>query len=148
MNVRPASTEDIPDMHRVRMSVVENALSDPASVQPEHYRTMLLERGRGWVAEVDGRIVGFAVADLSRSNVWALFVEPAHEGRGLGRTLHSAMLDWMFQSGTELVWLSTTPGTRADRFYRAAQWVCTGAHGPDEVRFELSRAAWESQRRD
>lgn len=69
MVIRLATEHDIDAMHRVRTSVRENRLSDPARVQPQHYRAMLGERGRGWVAEMGGRIVGFAVADRSRANV-------------------------------------------------------------------------------
>ena len=73
---------------------------DPASVTAEDYRRKLTEDGRGWVYELDGRIVGFAVADLTRSNIWALFVDPHYERRGIGRSLHDAMLEWLFASGT------------------------------------------------
>lgn len=129
-------------MHRVRLSVRENRLSDPARVQPHHYRSMLNEHGRGWVAEVEGRIAGFAIADLSRSNVWALFVDPAFEGAGIGRRLHDAMLDGMFAAGAEQVWLSTDPGTRAERFYRSAGWRLAGREENGELRFERSREGW------
>ena len=88
MQIRLATEADIPEMHRIRMSVCENRLADPSLIQPSDYRAMLAEHGRGWVAETGGRIVGFAVADLSRRNVWALFVDPAFEGRGAGRRLH------------------------------------------------------------
>ena len=89
-------------------------------MQPHHYRPLLGGEGRGWVAELDGGIAGFAVADLARGNVWALFVDPDFEGRGVGRRLHDAMMEWCFASGAERVWLSTDPGTRAEAFYRAA----------------------------
>jgi hypothetical protein len=31
-------------------------------------------RGRGWVCEIDGQVVGFAIADLVDNNIWALFI--------------------------------------------------------------------------
>lgn len=142
MRVRPATEADIPEMHRIRVSVAENRLADPSLIGPEHYRAMLRDHGRGWVAEVEGRIAGFAVADLSRSNVWALFVDLASEGCGIGRELHDRMLDWLFASGAEHVWLSTDPGTRAERFYRSAGWRCTGVQPDGEVRFVMSRDNW------
>ncbi len=141
-NIRVAEEDDIAAMHRIRLGVRENRLADPALVQPEHYRQMLRERGRGWVAEVDGCVVAFAVADRSRSNVWALFVVPAYEGLGLGRKLHDEMVAWLFAEGVERVWLTTTPGTRAERFYRAARWHYAGAAGNGEVRYEMAREAW------
>lgn len=106
---------------------------------------MLRERGRGWVAEAEGWIVGFAVADRSRANVWALFVDPEFKGRGAGRALHDAMMGWLFSSGVEAAWLTTDPGTRAERFYRAAGWRDVAPwHG--EARYELSAAEWRARR--
>ena len=90
MDIRVAVVADIAEMHRVRMSVRENILSDASKIRIEHYRQMLDEQGRGWVCEMDGRIVGFTVADLARQNLWALFVEPGYEGHGIGRRLHEA----------------------------------------------------------
>lgn len=113
MHVRVASEADIPDMHRIRMSVRENRLLDPARVQPADYGPMLTGHGRGWVAELDHQVVGFAVANLSRAKIWALFVDPDHEGRGVGRALHDTMLTWVFASGPERVSLTTDPGNRA-----------------------------------
>jgi len=147
MLIRPARQSDIPEMHRVRMCVRENVLRDPSAVTPEHTREMLVSRGRGrgWVCEIDGRIVGFAVGDLRASNVWALFVEPGYEGRGIGRQLHDAMLDWMFESGAERIWLSTDGGTRAERFYRRAGWQAAGMQPNGELRFEMSGERWASR---
>ena len=129
-------------MHRIRMSVRENQLADAALLRPNDYRSMLNERGRGWVAEIDRRLAGFAVADLTRSNVWALFVDPAFEGRGIGRRLHDTMLQWLFTSGADQVWLSTEPGTRAERFYVAARWESAGRDRNGEARYRISRERW------
>lgn len=129
-------------MHRIRMSVQENQLTDPTVVQPHHYREMLNEHGRGWVAKDDGRMVGFAAADLTRFNIWALFVDPGFEGRGVGRQLHETMMDWFFAAGAERVWLSTDHGTRAERFYQSAGWRYAGSQPNGEVRYEMSREHW------
>lgn len=142
MSVRLALVGDIPEMHRVRMSVHENRLDDPARVRPADYRSMIRARGRGWVCEVDGRIVGFAVADLVARNVWALFIEPASERRGLGRQLHDIMMDWMFAEGASSAWLTTAPGTRAEGFYRAAGWQYVGPEPSGEARYEMTSGRW------
>lgn len=147
MQIRVATEEDIPEMHRIRTSVRENRLADPALVQPHDYRAMLTEHGRGWVAESDGRITGFAVADLARCNIWALFVDPGFEGGGIGRRLHDAMMDWMFAAGAEEVWLGTDPGTRAERFYRLAGWRFAGTQENGEARYEMSRDEWSHRTR-
>ena len=133
-------------MHHVRMSVVENRLADARRVQAKHYRALLQDDGRGWVADVGGSVVGFAIADLSRCSVWALFVDPTLESRGIGRRLHDVMVDWLFQCGARSISLGTDAGTRADRFYRAAGWQYVSVDGSGEARFELQRRQWIAAR--
>ncbi len=141
VSIRAATSPDIEAMHVVRCAVRENRLSRPDRITSEDYRVLLERDGRGWVAEVDGRIVGFAIADLSRFNVWALFVHPDHEKRGIGRALHDEMMRWFLaQPGVERVWLTTAPGTRAEAFYRRAGWRDRGLDAHGEVRFEMDRA--------
>lgn len=142
VRIRPAVAADIPGMMQVRISVRENTLSDPGRITEADYTDYLFERGRGWVAESGGAILGFAVADLQEGNVWALFVHPDAEGRGLGRRLHDGMLNWYFGRSEKTLWLSTAPGTRAEGFYRAAGWQVVGWHGKDELRLEITRESW------
>ena len=144
MHIRVATEADIPRMHQIRLSVRENRLSDPAAIRPDDYRPMLNERGRGWVAELDGRLVGFAVADRLRANIWALFVDPEREGRGVGRALHDAMLDWLFSTGVEEIWLGTEPGTRAERFYLASGWHYVETKR-DETIYTISSRNWRGR---
>ena len=141
VQVRVATEADVEAMQRIRLAVRENRLADPAAVQPHHVVEKISREGRGWVADAGGRIVGFAIADRTRANVWALFMDPEFEGRGIGRRLHDAMMNWFFASGVERVWLSTDPGTRAEGFYRAAGWQPAGDHR-GEARYEMSREQW------
>jgi GNAT superfamily N-acetyltransferase len=146
MNIRVATESDIPEMGRVRMSVNENRIPSLGSLRPGDTERMLGGDGCGWVCEVDGRIVAFAIADLSGANVYALFVEPGSEGRGIGRRLHDTMMDWLFAAGVKVVWLSTDPNTRAEGFYRKAGWIPTGSKPNGEIRFEMSRERWRGRR--
>ena len=43
--------------------------------------------GGGTVAIEDGRLLGYAVLDAASGEVDAVFVEPAHQGRGIGAML-------------------------------------------------------------
>jgi GNAT superfamily N-acetyltransferase len=138
MVIRPAQLSDFSEMHRVRMSVNENRLSDPEKVQPHHYREML-RAGGGWVCEIDGVMVAFAIPDAQQGAIWALFVDPAHERRGIGRRLLAIMVDWLFETGHRSLWLTTDPNTRASRFYEAAGWQHTGTTADGEIRYELGR---------
>ena len=142
MNIRVATRADISELGRVRMSVKENRLSDVSVLKPDNTEKMLAGDGCGWVCEIDGRVVAFAMADLSGTNVYALFVEPAYEGRGIGRRLHDTMMDWFCAAGVPEVWLSTDPNTRAESFYRRAGWTADGTRPNGEIRFTMSRERW------
>jgi GNAT superfamily N-acetyltransferase len=144
MTLRIATLADIEAMHRVRLSVEENRLSDPSRVTLAHYREMLETRGRGWVYEVNNEIAGFAIADDSTRSIWALFVRPGKEGRGIGRALHDAMVAWLFDVGHSPLWLTTEPNTRAARFYLAAGWTLEPGLEKGELRFVRATAASRS----
>ena len=142
MVIREAQVEDVTQIQLVRNSVKENMLSDPALVSDADCVEFITERGKGWVCELDGRVVGFSIADMKDHNIWALFVDPAFEQRGIGRKLHDIMLDWYFSQTPDAVWLGTAPGTRAETFYRKSGWTDIGMHGK-EVKFEMKKDRWE-----
>ena len=143
MIFREATTGDIKQIQIVRNSVRENTLSNPNLVTDEDCKQFITERGRGWVCEVDNTIVGFTIADLKENNIWALFLDPAFERKGIGRQLHKLMLDWYFSQTKTTVWLGTGFNTRAVDFYRKAGWVEVGLHGSDEIKFEMSYERWK-----
>ena len=124
-------------MHRVRLAVRENTLSDPNRITERDYVAALDEVGRTWVIEIDGEVVAFGTG-LRSGSIWALFVHPDHEGRGYGKALHSAVTSWLWSLGHERLWLSTTPGTRAERFYLAQGWRACGTSSNGEMRLELT----------
>jgi len=142
MVIREAEISDIRQMQVVRNAVKENALSNPALVTDEDCKYFMTVRGKGWVCERENEIVGFSIADLQGNNIWALFLKPGFEKRGIGRQLHDIMLDWYFSKTEKTVWLSTAPGTRAEDFYRTAGWKETGLHGKNEIRFEMTCQDW------
>jgi GNAT superfamily N-acetyltransferase len=144
VRIREAFPADVPAMHEIRLAVRENRLSDPLRVQPEDYQDRLSTDGLGFVAEADGRIVGFAMADLERRTVWALFVDPMFEGRGAGRLLHDALVEAMFAGGAGELSLCTDAGPRAERFYRTVGWEPTGDRSGSEVCYRLTRARWDA----
>ena len=136
--LRPATLADIPAMHRVRLAVRENRLVSTRLLERDYVEALTLG-GRGWVALAEGEVIGFSVGNARTGNIWALFVDPRHEGRGHGRRLHDALVHWLWSTGLELLWLTTSPGTRAQGFYEAAGWRPAGLTGAGEVRYELRR---------
>lgn len=142
MKLREAKISDIQQIQIVRNSVTENTLSNPNLVSDNDCEEFITVRGKGWVCEIDRQIVGFAIADLKEHNIWALFVLPKLEGKGIGQLLHKTMLDWYFAQTRDKVWLSTAFNTRAERFYRKAGWKEAGTHGRKEIRFEMTYDDW------
>ena len=135
--VRSATDADVSAMHRVRMSVRENRLSDRQAIDEAAY-SPYIEAGSTWVAEMDGAVVGFAAADGQLETVWALFVDPRVEGLGVGRALHERLLEWARDQGIARLSLSTDKASRAAAFYKRAGWVEAGSAGGEEVRFEIT----------
>ena len=142
MIFREARIDDIQQIQVVRNAVKENTLSNPALVPDEDVKKYITNRGKGWVCDVGGNIVGFSIVDLKENNIWALFVHPDHEKKGIGKVLHDLMLDWYFKQTKEKVWLGTSPNTRAEEFYRMQGWREVGVHGKGEVKFEMGYDQW------
>ena len=141
MVIREATSADIPQMMEVRYSVRENVLSNRSLVTDADNEDYINRRGKGWVAEADGKIVGFAIADLQDESIWALFIHPDHEKKGIGKNLHNQMMDWYFSTGKEKVWLSTSPETRAETFYKMNGWKESGMKG-NEILFTMTSSDW------
>lgn len=104
------------------------------------YRDYLDLLGRGWVVEVDGKVVGFSYADKIDASIWALFVAQDYEGRGIAKRLLNAAVEWLFALGHESVHLSTSKDTRADRFYVGQGWTRSVLNDRD-AGFRLTRKA-------
>jgi len=144
--LREATINDIPQIQIVRNSVKENTLSNPNLVTDQDCEEFLTVRGKGWVCEINRQIIGFAIVDLTENNIWALFIDPNFEKKGIGRELHQLMLDWYFLQTQQNVWLGTEFHTRAEKFYRKAGWIEVELHGKKEIKFEMSYQAWKKER--
>ncbi|HEX9919263.1 MAG TPA: GNAT family N-acetyltransferase [Pyrinomonadaceae bacterium] len=140
MNFREAGIEDIPALFDVRLSVKENILSDVRKVTPEMCAAYLGESGKGWLCEIEGKVVGFSVASVEDASIWALFVKPSYEARGIGKRLLQLATDWLFETGATSIVLSTDADTRADKFYERQGWR-RGEMKPDgEVYYRLDKS--------
>ena len=93
--IRQATLDDIPAMHVIRLAVRENRLTSTALTQA-HYVPEITVSGAGWVAvahqasltQPDNKkeeILGFAIANRETGNIWALFVSPDAEAKGVGK---------------------------------------------------------------
>ncbi len=122
---RLALRSDIPVIMRIRAAVHENRLSDPAKV-PARLVEEYIDQRLIWVWEEGGRVLGFSAANTSDGTIWALFVEPSAEGRGIGRDLISLAVRDLSRTGWTEARLSTEIGSRAEGFYRHQGWEPVG----------------------
>ena len=140
LTFRLATEADIGAMSAIRLAVTENRLRDPGRVTLAMYRDYLGRLGRSWVCEDDGVIAGFASADHVQGSIWALFIDPAREGQGIGKRLLALAVDDLFQQGHEQIVLSTSADTRADIFYESQGWERGKMKDDIEVQYSLQRA--------
>lgn len=140
LTFRTATNADIPAMSKIRLSVRENVLSNPAFVTQKMYEDYLELLGRGWVCELDGRIIGFSYAAILDHSIWALFVDPDFEGLGAGKKLLHLATHWLFETGATSINLGTSVNSRAERFYLAQGWIRGEMKNEREVSFSLERA--------
>jgi GNAT superfamily N-acetyltransferase len=139
--IRTATRSDVPEMNRLRLKVRENVLSDPSRITEAMTADAITASGRGWVFAEHGEVLGFSIARDEDPSIWALFTLPGHEGRGIGHALHQAAVDWLWSRGARRIWLTTEPGTRAERFYRERGWRITDRPASGELRMELDHEA-------
>jgi GNAT superfamily N-acetyltransferase len=140
MTIRLASAADLPSITRVRTAVRENHLSIEAmAARGITHETIAADMALGhlgaWVAEDNGKIVAFAMANHTSGKLWALFTDPAYEGRSYGSALLHTAEDSLRSKGCTVAELDTARGSRAEGFYRRRGWVdVSQADGdPDEV---------------
>lgn len=136
--IREATPIDINAMHKVRLAVRENRLSRPDRITPQDYLDAQDKLGKTWLVENEQQVVAFATGYRDGS-IWALFVNPDHEGHGYAKALHQHMINWLWSLGHQHLTLTTAPNTRAEGFYLAQGWQAKGFTSDGEIRFELRR---------
>jgi|SRR5271157_343556 len=133
---RHSSESDLDVLYQIRYSVTENRLINMVIPREEVVRRC--GEGGAWICLDNGKAVAFSIASMQPEPIlWALFVRPSYEGRGIGQQLMAYSLDWFKAQGATVVSLSTDPGTRADRFYQAQGWKRGGLNEAGEVVFTL-----------
>ncbi|HFK7186084.1 TPA: GNAT family N-acetyltransferase [Serratia odorifera] len=141
MKIRIATSGDVADMFRIRIGVHENKMTMAElaeyGITPESLPTMLSGDGQGWVAEQDGKVVAFAMADAGDATIFALFVAPPFEGQGIGRGLMAAAEQWLRGRGCTQAWLETDSDSnvRANGFYRHLGWLASNKQEDGQTKF-------------
>jgi GNAT superfamily N-acetyltransferase len=136
MTVRLATSGDIARIFEIRFGVNENRLSDPSVVTEAHVASFIANEALWVWQEANGIVTGFAGSDRRDGSIWALFVAPGHDGKGIGRALLKHACDALRAAGHTTATLTTEPGTRAERHYRADGWAVTGTNHKGEFVFQ------------
>lgn len=82
----------------------------------------------GFVAESDNEIIGFCTGVTTTGEVQVLAVLPDFEGMGIGKALLQKVVELLFDSGFDKLWLAASPDPeiKAHGFYRHLGWEFTG----------------------
>jgi GNAT superfamily N-acetyltransferase len=137
--IRKATRSDLPRILEIRHAVRENRLLNPASIASVGPITeWIFGNSTFWVWDEDGIIHGFSAADPRDGTIFALFVHPSHERRGIGRALLPPACEILRASGHATATLTTEAGTRAERFYRIDGWNEIGRQDDGQIIFQRS----------
>jgi len=140
--LRTAQLSDIEGMFDVRTSVMENHLSREEMRQmgiTEGVVGDMIEKSLcAWVATENNKIIGFSMILPDEGCLFAAFVLPEYEGKGIGRRLVRLAEQEIFQHH-EIAWLETDKNSRAAKFYMQLGWGNeTDLNGTD-IKLEKSR---------
>jgi len=82
----------------------------------------------GFVAESENEIVGFCSGRTETGEVLVLALLPDFENLGIGKILLQLVVDYLYDSGIEKLWLAASPDPeiRAHGFYRHLGWKFCG----------------------
>ena len=118
----------------------EEAVTRPARFA--HRWPAVLRAAPVWVAEQGGEVVGFAAGGPTRDadagegtgELYALYVDPARWGGGIGRALHDRVLAELVRTGCTRATLWVLEEHAAGRrFYERRGWRPEGAAKVDEL---------------
>jgi GNAT superfamily N-acetyltransferase len=126
-NVRPATPEDVPRIWELVLGLAEfERLSDAVTGSQESFAGGLGRDFECWVGIADGKIVGYMLGFRTystfraRAGFWLedLFVEPRHRGKGFGKCMLGALIDYAAAEGLgRLEWSVLDWNESAIRFY-------------------------------
>jgi ribosomal protein S18 acetylase RimI-like enzyme len=126
---REIHSDDMPEIFDVRVAAWHNdrGREEMTSLGITHQsvREMMNHTHRGWLCEIDSRVVGFSMGNRQNGEMWVIAVLKEYEGNGIGRRLLRLVEDWLFSEGWDELWLTTDRDEtlRAVGFYRHLGWV-------------------------
>ena len=128
MTFREITTNDMQAIFAVRVATWHNehGLEELTrmGITQKSVRQRMEDSHRGWLCEVDGRVIGFAMGDRKTGEMWVIAVLREYEGQGAGKTLLALVEKWLRGEGWKEIWLTTDTdeGFHAVGFYRHQGW--------------------------
>lgn len=143
IQIRAAKAADVAGIFHVRTSVRENILSirelADMGITAQAVIDMVSAELCAWVAVENNDVVGFSMINQDEGSLFAAFVLPSHEGKGIGRRLVLEAEGQLFARHA-VCWLETGKTTRAAGFYRRLGWSNEQNAGNGDIRLEKRRA--------
>jgi len=140
--IRRAAPADIPALFAIRTAVRENHMSlaqlAEIGVTSESVADMLCKDNVAcWIGLNVEVPLGFAMARAALADLFALFIRPEAQAKGLGTCLLARAEHWLAHQGVTTAWLLTgaEPGLRAASFYKSRGWNQGGEAPPGDIRF-------------
>ena len=133
-SLRKARRSDLRRCFAIRESASENRLHDPLERFLE-IGCASVDSGSCWVWEEAGRVEGFAAYDPQSATIEVLYVHSDAQGHGIGGALLQQCCADLKALGFGRAFLSTTPGTRAQSFYRRRGWEAFAIDRAGDLRF-------------
>jgi GNAT superfamily N-acetyltransferase len=133
--IRKATRADLLRISEIRAAVKENKLDDPTRVTVEMCE-WFIDHAAFWLWEENGVVQGFSAGDPRDGTIFALFVDPVWEHRGIGQVLLPLACKTLREAGHRVARLDTEAATRAEHFYRQNGWREVGRKPDGQIIFE------------
>lgn len=131
MIFREIEPKDIPEIFKVRVATDENCFTqeelEKRGISYHSVKLKLQTTYKGWLCEINKKVVGFVIADKETGEIWVIAVLPEYINKGIGSTLLKLSEEWLISNGIKKFWLITDPNKklRAYSFYLKNGWTET-----------------------
>lgn len=145
MKLREIIKSDIKDILDIRVSTKENHFSMTdlveVGVTSQSVSEWLDGSVKGWICEISGKPVGFAMGDSDTAEILVIAITPGYEKLGIGKKLMIQLQDWLWSFGHQELWLWSNPddNVRAFGFYRKLGWHPTGEISGNNEKLALKK---------
>lgn len=143
INIRTDQLSDVESIFDVRTSVIENHLSREEmrqmGITESVVADMIEDSLCAWVATENGKIIGFSMILPDEGCLFAAFVLPEYESRGVGRRLVMLAEQELFKHH-EIAWLETDKNSRAAKFYIQLGWGNKTNINDTDIKLEKHRS--------